>query len=427
MNYLRWLTEEELKAKLTKVNTNTEVKKSGIPMAYDDNSLYIDDSEQHSLVIGTTGSGKVQSILLPQSRLAIRASESLVINDTKGEIYESLKEDLKNNNYNIVILNLENPSNGNSYNPLKPAYQQFKVGNKDKAMELVENIAYYLFSERKTNNSDPFWENSAINYFTGLAFYLFEKEEQPNITLNRIFDLSTEININKETLERILSDIKGNPAIYANLVGILQAPIETRGSIISVFSQKLKLYISRENLSEMMSKTDFDITKIAKVKTAIFIIGGNVSYANALIPLIVNQIYYMVDIYGNQEKRVNIIVNEFGKINRIKDFINVINNARSINIKFTIFVMSLLELRNVYGDETTEFIKISFGNIIYLLANDIETLEEISKRCGKKDNIPLITPEELKLLDMFEAIILMPRVLPIRTKLKSDSEIKWTK
>ena len=62
--------------------------------------------------------------------------------------------------------------------------------------------------------------------------------------------------------------------------------------------------------------------------------------------------------------------------------------------------------------------KMAFGNIIYLLASDVETLEEISNLCGKKsESEPLISIEELKLLDEFEAVILMPRISPIRTKL----------
>ena len=85
-----------------------------------------------------------------------------------------------------------------------------------------------------------------------------------------------------------------------------------------------------------------------------------------------------------------------------------------------------LELNNAYGTEVTELIKISCGNIIYLLANDIETLDEISKMCGnEKDGSRLITPEELKLLKQFEAIILMPRILPIKTKLLPDYLIEW--
>ena len=70
------------------------------------------------------------------------------------------------------------------------------------------------------------------------------------------------------------------------------------------------------------------------------------------------------------------------------------------------------------------------GNIIYLLANDMETLQEISALCGQtltENRIePLITKEELKLLNNFEAIILMPRIYPIKTKLLPDYKIDWT-
>ncbi len=70
-----------------------------------------------------------------------------------------------------------------------------------------------------------------------------------------------------------------------------------------------------------------------------------------------------------------------------------------------------------------------FGNIVYLLANDTETLEDISKLCGNQQTDkgiePLITVEDLKLLNNFEAVILIPRIYPIKTKLLPDYKIDW--
>lgn len=79
----------------------------------------------------------------------------------------------------------------------------------------------------------------------------------------------------------------------------------------------------------------------------------------------------------------------------------------------------------MYGKENAEVIKMCFNNIIYLLSNDIYTLDEISKLCGNtlKNNtiVPLITIEELKVINTFEAIVLaivlMSRIMPIKTKL----------
>ena len=53
MAYSRWATVEELKSKLTPVSYDSEIKKSGIPMMYDENNLYIKDDEAHTLVIGS--------------------------------------------------------------------------------------------------------------------------------------------------------------------------------------------------------------------------------------------------------------------------------------------------------------------------------------------------------------------------------------
>ena len=42
--------------------------------------------------------------------------------------------------------------------------------------------------------------------------------------------------------------------------------------ILAVFKQKIKLFASRENLSEMLSHSDVDLASIGKQKTALFIV-----------------------------------------------------------------------------------------------------------------------------------------------------------
>jgi type IV secretory pathway TraG/TraD family ATPase VirD4 len=190
----------------------------------------------------------------------------------------------------------------------------------------------------------------------------------------------------------------------------------------------MRLFASRENLLNLLSKTDFDYQNINKEKTAIFIISNNKPVSKILIPLIIEEIYYSATLNENG-KRLNIVIDDFENLIPIKNFSNILTLSRSYNIKFTIYIRSILELRNAYGKEGTEVLKIVFGNIIYLLSYDIETLEDISKLCGntltEKGLVPLITEDELKLLDNFEAIILIPRINPIKTKLIPDFEIKW--
>lgn len=423
MNNSAWTTKNELMEKLTKINHESNIEKSGIPMMYDEENLYIDTREAHTLVIGSTGSGKTQSTLLPQLRLAIRAGESFVLNDVKSEMYDMVKDDLEKEGYNKIIIDLEKPNNGNKYNPLSIYKILYNKGYKDKALDALENTARYLLSDMNINkNADPFWENTAVNYFVGLALHLFN--EKDNVTINDIFEIAT--SFTNEDLEKY---DKRSP-VYVNLAGTILAPAETKGSIISVFIQKLKIYVSKEDLSSVISENDFDIESILKEKTAFFIVSGQSFASSTFVPLIINQIYYLATLSKN-EKRINILIDEFDKIKPIYNFELLADFSRGMNIRYTVYIKSFLDLKNKYGIEESEIIKYSFGNIIYLLSNDYDTLEEISNLCGnyKTSNgyEKLITPDELKLLSNFEAIILMTRMKPIRTKLIPDYLIEWNK
>ena len=191
----------------------------------------------------------------------------------------------------------------------------------------------------------------------------------------------------------------------------------------------MRLFVSRETLLKMLSSSNFDMTSIQKNKTALFIISNNKLTSRRLIPLIVEACYYAAVNTNDKSRRLNIVIDDFDNLIPIKDFSNMLTLARGYNIKFSILIRSLLELRNAYGSEGTEILKMVFGNIIYLLANDNETLEEISKLCGKKQTEngiePLIAVEDLKLLNNFETVILISRTDPIKSKLLPDYQIDW--
>lgn len=424
MNYSRWATNEEITEILTKIDTKGDIKKSGVPIMYDEDSLYIKDDECHTMVIGSAGSGKIQSVLLPEVKLALKAGESLLVNDIKGELYNQLKEELDKQNYNTLVINLDNTLKSDRFNILTIPYTLYKDGNKDKAIEILDNIAYYFCAPERKNNSDPFWTNSACSLFTGLALYIFENEKEENISINRIFELSTEF----DKITDYINTIKKSSPIYINLSPIALAPAETKGSIISVFGQQLKLFVTKEELSKVLSDEVLDINKIINSKTAIFVISNNNAVSKRLIPLFIYELYTVI-LSSNTSKRYNFILDDFENFIPIKDFNNLIVLSRGCNIKITIFIKSFITLKNIYGIENTELLKFEFGNIIYLMSNDIETIEEISKLCGKQkignELVPLISVEDLRMLKQFEAIVLIQRINPIKTKLIPDYKIVW--
>ncbi len=411
MNYSKWGTIEEMKNVMEKITIDSKVNRAGLPVAYDDESLYIIGREGHSLVIGSTGSGKTQTITLPMLELALRAGESVVIHDTKNELYDLTNEKYKNNGYNVIRLNFDDSIETSHWNPFDLPLKIYKEGNTDKAIDLIEDIAYYLFNDEENKNSDPFWINSAIDYFTGLTLYAFEHYNE--VTLDTINEVDGLIR-NEE--EKILKDI--NSAIYLNLRVVIDSPKETKGSILSVYSQKIKKYMSKQNLKKMLSNTDFDIANIGKSRNILYLVSGNSNNSEYLLPLLISQIYYAKDEYSRNDGKINIILDDFFRFNKIKNFSKILTYSRSIKINFTIMVRGYNDISNVYDKEEANIIKINFANTLYLLSQDIETLIEISKLCGTAENKnPLMTVEELKTIKPLEAVVLTIRKMPFKTKL----------
>ena len=184
MNYSRLATVSELKEKLTEIKTDSKIEKSGIPMLSENDSLYIKDDEAHSMIIGSLGSGKTQTTVLPLLRLAIKAEESFIVNDTNGEIYDTLKDELTKKDYNVATINLLDYKKSNHFNPLELPYKLYRNDNKDQAIDMLESISNYIFSsDRYNDNTDPFWTNSATSLFIGLTLYEFENSKNV-VTLN---------------------------------------------------------------------------------------------------------------------------------------------------------------------------------------------------------------------------------------------------
>jgi len=415
MSYSRWSTVDEIKNAYTRVTKDSSIQKSGIEIMYDEDSLYIDDKEIHNLIIGNTGSGKTQATILPQLRLAIKAGESFIVNDMMGECYKKYAGIAINNGYKVYTINLTGSLTGNNYNPLTIPYKLYKSGNKDAAVQFTENVGKYIVTSSEANaNIDPFWDNSAVSLFTGLALYLYENASIEETNISSLYNLVNSI-------DKIdINSIDKNSLIYTYLSPVLLAPTETKGSILSVFKQNIRLIISKETLTKVLSTTNIDLENIQREKTALFII-SDLRAGTRLLPLLIDQMCNYIFLNKDNNKRLNILLDEFDNMGPISEFNNILNMSRSYNIKFNVIIKSFLNMYNIYGEKETEIIRMSFGNLIYLMANDIETLRYVSRLCGRKDESSmLITEEELKVLKPFEAIILANRMYPIRTKLIAD-------
>ena len=445
--YSRWCKDKEMKKTLREIDPKSDkIEHAGIAVINDGKKIWVDDGEAHNLIIGATGSGKTQNVVFPMIKILGKAGESMVLTDPKGELYEETGEFLRKQGYNIVVLNFRDPQKGNAWNPMTLPYKMYHEGNMDKSVELLDDLALNILYDEK-NTGDPFWEKSGADYFSGLALGLFEDAEEAQVNLNSMNLMS---NLGEERFggpnnnyikEYFNMKDPSRPA-YVNASGTVYAPEETKGGVLSTFKQKVKLFSSRDNLSEMLSYSDFDMKDIGRKKTAVFmIVQDEKKTLHPLATIFIKQCYEtLIDVAqesgGHLPFRTNFILDEFANMPPLKDVTTMVTAARSRHIRFTFIIQNFAQLTKVYGKEDAETIK-GNCNILYLISSELQALEEISKMCGevkskekeKTSSTPLVTVSDLQRLPLGEVIAIRLRMMPFKTKLapnwKMNKEGAW--
>lgn len=440
--YSRWAKESEVKKQLVEVDPKAyTADAAGLVVINNGKKIWVDNGEAHNIVVGSTGSGKTQAIVFPLVQSLAKRGESMIITDPKGEIYENTANMLRERGYNIVILNFRNPQNGNAWNPLGLPYTLYKEGNTDKAIELLDDLAKNILYDE--NSKDPYWENAGADYFSGLALGLFEdaKPEEVNLnSMNLMSSLGEERfgGPNNNYIKEYFNGKDPSKPAYINASGTVFTAEETKQGVLSTFKQKVKIFSSRDNLSEMLSYSDFDMKEIGRKRTAVFmIVQDEKKTLHPLATIFIKQCYEtLIDVAqesgGKLPYRTNFILDEFANMPPLKDVTTMVTAARSRLIRFTFIIQNYAQLTQVYGKENAETIK-GNCNITYLISSELQALEEISKMCGevkskekdKTASTPLVTVSDLQRLSQYEVISLRLRTMPFKTKLVPNFKMNW--
>lgn len=311
-----------------------------------------------NLIIGKKNTGKTRNILFKEINQLIRENDNLLIYDNRDEYYLTFSEKLKENNYNIITLNLLDTTKTNGYNPLLLPYLLYKENTIDKAISMINDLALEIFKS-DNSNIDPFWENMSANYFTGLVLILFNEANKEEINIGSIQVLMNQGELkldNRTYLQKYLEDIDVTNTIYSLLSPIVFAPFDTKGSIISFTKQKLNNYLIREQLLNLLNTNEINLQEI-KEKTAIYILGNE--SINPIANIFINQIIQNVNI------PFTFVLDNFDSLKRLSNFDYLIKNASYLHHKVYVAIHNEIEFKEKYG----KYVIDNFENIINLNEN----------------------------------------------------------
>ena len=105
----------------------------GFPVYYEKKnnkfeSVYLDNKSPHFLLIGSTGSGKSVTVVIPECMMFATSKEkhSVVVTDPKGEIYKTTSKVFDENGYDVIPINFRNPSKSIRINIMQPIIDEWK-------------------------------------------------------------------------------------------------------------------------------------------------------------------------------------------------------------------------------------------------------------------------------------------------------------
>ena len=419
----RFATKNEIKKNFTKANISN-IKKVGIPIYYskDFKKVWFDNETPHYVYLGSSGSGKSVTAVIPMVTFIANAKEkrSIFITDPKGEIYHHTSKMLKEKGYNILTIDFREPQLSNHINILEPIiceyekyieyeelsnkteqqeeklnYKNISLSHYAEANRLISSIATMVMQE-EIPGKDPFWNNSAKNLLEGLIGFFLEEykdgkitREQITMTSIRKFQNSTMEEKNSRFFKSYIERKKYGSKSKDSLMPILSTSDNTYRSITGVFSEKMAIF-DDINVANITSKSDFKLDILGREPTALFVIvpdEDKVYYT--LVTLIVGLLYRELVKLANKEKtkklpiQMDWLLDEFANCPPLSDIESIVSVSRSRGMRFHFFIQSFAQLDNVYGKEVAQIILDNSG-IQYLKTNTMSTAEEISKRLGKK-------------------------------------------
>lgn len=356
-------------------------------------------------------------------------------------MYDRTAGYLKEQGYEIKVLNLVRPQYSDGYNPLMHIASELDV-------DVIANTVIKGQKSESSSSSDPYWDDMAEMLLKALIYYLIatRPEEEQNLAscaeLVRAANNKGGSNLLTELISQLPYD---HPArMYYKSIEI--APEKTYGSILSSLQSKLGKFDSKE-IAELTSTDTIDFEEIGNRKTAVYVISSDTHTAYDFLLTIffsqmIQQLYDYADQNGGQlREQAFFILDEFANIGKIPDFDKKISTSRSRKISFSVILQNIDQLEAVY-EKSYETIMGNCDTHVFLGSNSYKTVEYFSKALGEKtigrDSISinrdrqnwktgksvsdqvmaraLMTPDELRRMNNDECIIYEKGIKPVKAK-----------
>lgn len=362
-----------------------------------ENQYYSRDSfktklNNNVLVVGTSGTGKTRSIVIPN---ILQATGSYVISDPKGYLYKSLAPYLKEKGYNVLKMDFIHPENSYRYNPIEYC----------KTTSDIRRIAHSIVFEISGSSSfDPFWDQASEILLSACLGYIIESDmKQKDKNIFKVLDLiklanrvSSEGARGRSLLDKLMEDLeiqkkkKGGRSWAVDRYNEYNTCADRTQASINISTLSKFSSFDTLEMRKMLSGNDLDFEKIGQEPTALFVeVSDTDRSSDVIINLFYSQIMNTLCAYADEKCEnnrlkvpVQFILDDFATNAKIANFENSIANIRSRGISAMLMVQSEAQIMASY-DRNAQTIIDNCDTYVYMGGSNPRMAENIAIRANK--------------------------------------------
>lgn len=473
-----WKTVEEQKKfadfKIAKIDMNEKIEKAGMPINKINEYLLIyDTGAVHSLNYGSTRSGKTRKLLSVFVMLIVKAGESAIFHDNKGELYRRFHKLFERFGYTVNVIDFRFMKKSQHWNPLKLIVDCFK-NKKEPRVDDADQFTDDFVNQVVVDNGqgERIWIDGQKAMIKSIILAVVQaniKDSRKNLfSVYQVLSvLGKEVTFKGEKNPKMLltayinSLEEINPARVA-FTPIANSPDKTRGSFMTSTLSTLAIY-NGQNLAKLLSESDFSFSDYADGKHVLFIINPDEnSKYNPIVSVLIDQAYQELVRCATAtkdmhlKKRLHFLLDETGNMAPINQIQNKLTVALSRWIFFHLFLQDDNQLDEVYGEQIAKIIRGNCNLKTFISSADMNTCKAISEEIGNEtlwvasqsgnfnnnasqngggitynqQQVPLIDPNVLRYQDVTDGkgiIVTRTYFGAMQNYLPDMSEYKWYK
>lgn len=375
-----WMGEKDMKDVLevappAKARGTILGKKGGAVICLPDDTRL----NKHVAIFGASGTMKSRAIIRNQLFQAIKRGESVIVTDSKSELYADTAELFRQQGYAVKIFNLVQPDHSDSWNCMADL-------NGDTLMAQV--LTDVIITNTSEGRADHFWDNGEGNLLKALVLYVDQDASRgmEEKHLPAVYQLL--VNNSERQLSAMFGKLPINHPAKAPYNLFAQSSDTVRTGIVLGLGTRLQV-LQNDAVRKVTSQSDIDLAEPGRSKCAYFVIlsdqEGSLDFLSSLFFsfLFIRLVRYAdSQPDGRCKVPVNIVLDEGNNIGTIPDFARRLSTIRSRQCHVMYVSQNLPQCQNRYPNNLWAEILGNMDTHLLLGCSDDITAGFFSMRSG---------------------------------------------